>query len=223
MHNYKLIIFDWDGTLMDSVDRIVFSMQASATALSFTPPSYDQAKQIIGLSLSKAIQTLFPSANKEQVKLLTVQYKHQYVEVNTTPTPLFEHAFELLVNLKQDNKLLAVATGKGRGGLQRVWQASDTEHFFHASRCADESISKPDPDMINSLLKELNIQKHEAVMIGDTSFDLEMAQKAGVDSIGVTYGVHDEDVLSKYQPRAIVDSLAELYELLLNTSVKHKT
>ncbi|NQZ88120.1 MAG: HAD-IA family hydrolase [Colwellia sp.] len=223
MHNYKLIIFDWDGTLMDSVDRIVFSMQASATALSFTPPSYDQAKQIIGLSLSKAIQTLFPSANKEQVKLLTAQYKHQYVEVNTTPTPLFEHAFELLVNLKQDNKLLAVATGKGRGGLQRVWQASDTEHFFHASRCADESISKPDPDMINSLLKELNIQQHEAVMIGDTSFDLEMAQKAGVDSIGVTYGVHDEDVLSKYQPRAIVDSLAELYELLLNTSVKHKT
>jgi phosphoglycolate phosphatase len=223
MHTYKLVIFDWDGTLMDSVDRIVFSMQASAIALSFTPPSYDQAKQIIGLSLPKAIQTLFPSANEEQVTLLTAQYKHQYVAVNTTPTPLFEHALELLVNLKQESKLLAVATGKGRSGLQRVWQASDTEHFFHASRCADESISKPDPDMINSLLKELNIQKHEAVMIGDTSFDLEMAQRAGIDSIGVTYGVHDEEVLSQYQPRAIVDSLAELYELLLNTSVKHKT
>jgi phosphoglycolate phosphatase len=223
MHNYKLVIFDWDGTLMDSVDRIVFSMQASAIALSFTPPNYDQAKQIIGLSLPKAIQTLFPSADEEQVTLLTAQYKHQYVAVNTTPTPLFEHALELLVNLKQENKLLAVATGKGRGGLQRVWEASDTEHFFHASRCADESISKPDPDMINSLLKELNIEKHEAVMIGDTSFDLEMAQRAGVDSIGVTYGVHDEEVLSQYQPRVIVDSLAELYELLLNRPVKLKT
>jgi phosphoglycolate phosphatase len=220
MHNYKLVIFDWDGTLMDSVDRIVFSMQATAIALSFEPPSYDTAKQIIGLSLPKAIFTLFPNANEEQMQLLTAQYKHQYVEVNTTPTPLFKHSLELLVNLKQENKLLAVATGKARAGLQRVWQDSDTEHFFHASRCADESISKPDPDMINSLLKELNIEKHEAVMIGDTSYDLEMAQRAGVDSIGITHGVHDNKVLSQYQPRAIVDSLAELYMLLLNKPVK---
>ena len=95
MHNYKLVIFDWDGTLMDSVDRIVFSMQATAIALSFEPPSYDQAKQIIGLSLPTAILTLFPDANEEQVQLLTAQYKHQYVEVNTTPTPLFDHALEL--------------------------------------------------------------------------------------------------------------------------------
>jgi phosphoglycolate phosphatase len=217
MHNYKLVIFDWDGTLMDSVDRIVYSMQASAVALSFEPPSYQQAKQIIGLSLPKAIQTLFPSANVEQVQLLTAQYKHQYVEVNTTPTPLFKNALELLINLKQNNKLLAVATGKARAGLQRVWQESDTEHFFHASRCADESVSKPDPDMINGLLAELNIQAHEAVMIGDTSFDLEMAQRAGVDSIGVTYGVHDHMVLSKYQPKAIVDSLAELHQLLVKS------
>jgi len=220
MYTYKLVIFDWDGTLMDSVDRIVFSMQASAIALSFTPPSYEQAKQIIGLSLPKAIQTLFPSANEEQVKTLTAEYKHQYVDANTTPSPLFEHAHILLTHLKKENKLLAVATGKGRGGLQRVWQATETAHFFHASRCGDESISKPDPDMINSLLKELNIEKHQAVMIGDTSFDLEMAQMAGVDSIGVTHGVHNDEILSKYQPRAIVDSLAELYELLLNTPVK---
>jgi len=217
MQTYKLVIFDWDGTLMDSVDRIVYSMQASAVALSFEPPSYHQAKQIIGLSLPKAIQTLFPSANEEQVQILTAQYKYQYVEVNTTPTPLFNNALELLTQLKQENKLLAVATGKARAGLQRVWQVSDTEHFFIASRCADECVSKPDPDMINSLLTELNIKKHEAVMIGDTSFDLEMAQRAGVDSIGVTYGVHDTEVLSKYKPKAIVDSLAELHQLLLKS------
>ncbi|NQZ23799.1 MAG: HAD-IA family hydrolase [Colwellia sp.] len=217
MHTYKLVIFDWDGTLMDSVDRIVYSMQASAIALSFEPPSYQQAKQIIGLSLPKAIQTLFPSANEEQVEILTAQYKHQYVEVNTTPTPLFDNAIELLTQLKQEKKLLAVATGKARAGLQRVWQVTDTEHFFITSRCADECISKPDPDMINSLLAELNIQKNEAVMIGDTSFDLEMAQRAGIDSIGVTYGVHDIEVLTKYQPRAIVDSLAELHQLLIKS------
>jgi len=202
---------------MDSVDRIVYSMQASAIALSFEPPSYNQAKQIIGLSLPKAIQTLFPSADDEQVQILMAQYKHQYVEVNTTPTPLFNNALDLLTQLKQENKLLAVATGKARAGLKRVWQVSDTEHFFIASRCADECASKPDPDMINSLLNELNIKKHEAVMIGDTSFDLEMAQRAGVDSIGVTYGVHDSKVLSKFQPKAIVDSLVELQQLLTNS------
>jgi phosphoglycolate phosphatase len=192
-------------------------MQASAVALSFEPPSYDQAKQIIGLSLPKAIKTLFPNADEEQVQIITAQYKHQYVEVNNTPTPLFDNALELLAQLKQKNKLLAVATGKARAGLQRVWQVTDTEHFFIASRCADECVSKPDPDMINSLLNELNIKKHEAVMIGDTSFDLEMAQNAGVDSIGVTYGVHDIEVLSKYQPRAIVDSLVELHQLLIKS------
>lgn len=218
MHKYKLVIFDWDGTLMDSVDRIVFSMQASAVALSFEPPSYHQAKQIIGLSLPKAIKTLFPNANEEQVQLLTAQYKHQYVEVNNTPTPLFENALELLINLKQQDKLLAVATGKARAGLQRVWNVTDTEHFFHASRCADESESKPHPDMINSLLEELNIQKHETVMIGDTSFDLEMAQRAGVDSIGITHGVHDDEILAQFQPKAIVDSLAELHQLLIKKS-----
>ncbi len=217
MHTYKLVIFDWDGTLMDSVDRIVYSMQASAIELSFEPPGYHQAKQIIGLSLPKAIKTLFPSADEKQVEILMAQYKHQYVEVNTTPTPLFNNALELLTQLKQENKLLAVATGKARAGLQRVWQVSDTEHFFIASRCADECASKPAPDMINSLLTELNIKKHEAVMIGDTSFDLEMAQRAGIDSIGVTYGVHDTEVLSKYQPRAIVDSLAELHQLLIKS------
>lgn len=215
MHNYKLIIFDWDGTLMDSVARIVSAMQASAKVINVEVPTFDQAKQIIGLSLPKAIQVLFPNCTDEQEALLVEHYKHQYVELDTTPTPMFDHALNLLSALRNDNKLLAVATGKGRLGLQRVWQASNTEHFFHSSRCADESLSKPDPDMINSLLAELNIKSHEAVMIGDTSYDMEMAQRAGVDRIGVTFGVHDHQVLSQHQPKAIVDSLIELQRLLI--------
>ena len=215
MHNYKLIIFDWDGTLMDSVGRIVSSMQSSARVIDVEVPTFDQAKQIIGLSLPKAIQALFPDCTAEQETLLIAQYKHHYVEVDTTPTPLFEHALNLLNQLKSNDKLLAVATGKARAGLQRVWQASDTEHFFHASRCSDDSLSKPDPDMINGLLAELGIETHEAVMIGDTSYDMEMAQRAGVDRIGVTFGVHDYEILSQHQPRAIVNSLAELQHLLI--------
>jgi len=215
MHNYKLIIFDWDGTLMDSVARIVYSMQASARIINMEVPTFEQAKQIIGLSLPKAIPILFPNCTNEQEILLVEQYKHHYVEINTTPTPMFANALNLLSELKENNKLLAVATGKARAGLQRVWHASGTEHFFHASRCADESLSKPNPDMINSLLAELDIKAHEAVMIGDTSYDMEMAQRAGVDRIGVTFGVHDQLVLSQHQPMAIVDSLADLQRLLI--------
>lgn len=203
---------------MDSVARIVSSIQASAKLINIEAPTFEQAKQIIGLSLPKAIQVLFPSCTPEQEILLIEQYKYHYVKVDTTPTPMFANASNLLTELKRNNKLLAVATGKARAGLQRVWHASDTAHFFHASRCADESLSKPDPDMINSLLAELEIKAHEAVMIGDTSYDMEMAQRAGVDRIGVTFGVHDVHTLSRHQPRAIVDSLVELQQLLVGKS-----
>jgi phosphoglycolate phosphatase len=143
------------------------------------------------------------------------QYKYQYVTADITPTPLFDNAETLLTALKVENKLLAVATGKGRVGLQRVFTETNTEHYFHASRCAGEAHSKPDPQMVLSLLAELNVLPEHAVMIGDTSHDMGMAQAAGIDRIGVTLGVHDRDVLMRYQPKAIVDSLAELHQLLL--------
>ena len=216
MKNYKLVIFDWDGTLMDSVGRIVSSMQAAARTANLPIPSDLDAKQIIGLSLPKAIEILFPQRTEQQETFLLAQYKHQYIEVNTTPTPLFDNALNLLTRLKSTDKLLAVATGKGREGLQRVWKTTDTEQYFHTSRCADEAHSKPDPQMLQSLLAELNIEAEQAVMIGDTSHDLEMARRAGVDSIGITLGVHDKEVLSQYQPKAIVDSLFELETLLLS-------
>jgi phosphoglycolate phosphatase len=216
MRSYKLIIFDWDGTLMDSVGRIVSSMQAAAKSAKLSIPSDHDAKQIIGLSLPKAIEILFPKRTEAQAEFLIAQYKLQYVELNTTPTPLFDNALNLLTRLRTTDKLLAVATGKGREGLQRVWQVTDTEQYFHTSRCADEAHSKPDPQMLHSLLTELNIEAKQAVMIGDTSHDLEMARRAGVDSIGITLGVHDKDVLSQYQPKAIVDSLFELETLLIS-------
>ena len=130
-------------------------------------------------------------------------------------TYLFANATNLLAQLKQHNKLLAVATGKGREGLNRVLNVSATSAFFNTTRCAGEMPSKPDPTMLNSILDELNIAPHQAVMIGDTSHDLKMAQNAGIDSIGVTFGVHDRDVLSLYKPKAIVDSLVELKQYLL--------
>jgi phosphoglycolate phosphatase len=215
MANYKLVIFDWDGTLMDSVGRIVSSMQAAASFCQLNIPTATEVKEIIGLSLPIALERLFPSGTEDEFLLMLEQYKYQYVEGDNTPTPLFDNALTLLSALKVDNKLLAVATGKGRQGLQRVFTDTDTEHFFNASRCGGEALSKPDPQMILSLLEELNILPEHAVMIGDTSHDMAMAQAAGVDRIGITLGVHDRAVLNRYQPKAIVDSLSELQQLLL--------
>lgn len=215
MIDYKLVIFDWDGTLMDSVSRIVFSMQAAAHHCQLDMPTETQVKDIIGLSLPIALETLFPNGSKAQLTAMFEQYKFQYVEGDNIPTPLFDNALSLLTALKDNNKLLAVATGKGRQGLQRVFFESQTEHFFHASRCADEAKSKPDPQMVLSLLTELGVSPEQAVMIGDTCYDMQMAQMAGIDRIGITLGVHDREILDRYQPKAIVDSLAELHQLLL--------
>lgn len=215
MDQYKLVIFDWDGTLMDSIARIVSSIQASAQHCQLAIPTVQSVKEIIGLSLPKALNILFPGASSADMAVLRAQYKYHYVEADLTPSPLFEHALTLLTALKSENKLLAVATGKGRAGLQRIFSVTQTEHFFNASRCADEARSKPDPQMLLSLLAELNINAEQAVMVGDTSHDMKMAQAAGIDSIGITLGVHNREILTQYQPIAIVDSLAQLQQLLL--------
>ncbi|WP_019027882.1 HAD-IA family hydrolase [Colwellia piezophila] len=213
--DYKLVVFDWDGTLMDSIGRIVSSIQAAAGHCQLTIPTVRAVKDIIGLSLPKALGLLFPNSAEDKIKAMVEQYKYQYVEGDNTPTPLFEGAEQLLMALKASDKLLAVATGKGRKGLQRVFYATQTEHFFHASRCADETNSKPHPQMLLSLLTELNVSPEQAVMVGDSHHDMKMAQAAGIDSIGITLGVHSRDVLQNYQPIAIVDSLAELQQILL--------
>jgi len=215
MKRYKLIIFDWDGTLMDSVERIVSSMQSAAKIVGLTIPTAHDVKQIIGLSIEEALRLLFSGVTDKQIEAMRLQYKYQYIDGDNTPTPLFDNAMNLLEVLKQDNKYLAVATGKGRDGLNRVLDVSATGDYFHTTRCAGEMPSKPDPEMLNSILAELDIAAHEAIMIGDTSHDLKMAQNAGIASIGVTYGVHSKQVLEQYAPIAVVHSLTELQHVLL--------
>ena len=215
MKKYKLVIFDWDGTLMDSVGRIVSSMRSAAEQANLNIPTEDAVKNIIGLSLPEATNILFPLCTEQEAMQLLVFYKDHYVSRDSTPSPLFSHALLLLQQLKDNHQLLAVATGKGRNGLERVMAETDTKSYFTASKCADESESKPSPDMVLQLLEQLNINRQEAVMIGDTVHDMSMARNAGIDRIGVTMGVHDREALSEFQPVAIVDSLFELAPILL--------
>ncbi|WP_278381537.1 HAD-IA family hydrolase [Pseudoalteromonas distincta] len=210
---YKLVIFDWDGTVMDSVTKIVNCIRSSAESLNLVSPSDEAIKNIIGMSLEKAIDVLFPD-NAAQHQALIKGYKHQY-SVNTTPTPVFDNVVSVLGALKEQGIVLAVATGKGRDGLDRLLEQSKLRHFFSATRTSDEAQSKPSPDMLYQLLEELGISAQEAVMIGDTQIDMTMAKAAGMDRIGVTMGVHNAQQLNELSPVATVDNYLQLQQVLL--------
>ena len=205
---YQLIIFDWDGTLMDSLDKIVVCMQAAAKQMQQAIPSEQSVKNIIGLSLLNAVQHLFPKLLLNEQQALVVVYREQYHLHQNIETPLYPGIKTLLTTLKEQGYLLAVATGKGRNGLDNMLAQSGTSDLFSATICADEAHSKPDPLMLDMLLQQLQVEPSEALMIGDSSYDLAMAQQAGIASLGVSYGVHDVQKLIQFSPIMILDNLA---------------
>lgn len=218
MKEYQLIIFDWDGTLMDSVGRIVSSMQKAAQASHLAVPPASSVKDIIGLSLQVSMQRLFPQASDEQHNSAIQHYRNYYKHLDDTPTPVFSGINRMMQQLHASGKLLAVATGKSRNGLERVLVETDMSALFCARRGADDAKSKPDPLMLQQILDELNMPTQSAVMVGDSVHDLAMAKAIGMDSIGVTWGVHDKGMLEHHQPVAIVDTVAELHQRLSGSS-----
>ena len=213
---YKLVIFDWDGTLMDSADKIVNCMQLAAKQCDMPIPTYEEVGHIIGISLKPAIMQLFSITDSELGDRLVQAYKEAFVSVDVTPCPLFPDVEELLSNLKTAGCTLAVATGKARRGLDRAWKQTNTGVFFSASRTADEAQSKPSPDMLLQLLDELGFEASDAVMIGDTTYDMQMAKTIGMDRIGVSYGVHAQVHLEALEPVALVHSIKELQAALFD-------
>jgi phosphoglycolate phosphatase len=210
--NKTLIIFDWDGTLMDSIGLIVESMQVAGEAHGFTIT--DQAvKAIIGLSLSNGIDILYPSATAAQKLAIQHSYSEHYI-ANSHRTPLFAGIEAMLITLRQKGKQLAVATGKKRRGLERVLQASNSQHYFEITRCADESGSKPDPQMLNDILENTQQQIADAVFIGDSIYDIQMANQLGMTSIAVNYGTAASADLAAQQPSYQVDTPQALAALL---------
>lgn len=207
---YRLVIFDWDGTLMDSTGRIVQCLAAAAAdvALPALPP--ERLASIIGLGLYEAIRDLYPAATDERVEAMRQCYATHFIAAEQVPSPLFPGALATLETLGAAGVMLAVATGKSRKGLDRVWGHTQLGRHFHASRCADETYSKPHPAMVQELLAEFDCTPAQALVVGDTAFDMEMAARAGVDRIGVTYGAHPVEKLQPYAPLAMLDRIDAL-------------
>lgn len=207
-----LIIFDWDGTLMDSIGLIVESMHIAGEAHGFR--TTDQAvKDIIGLSLMHGIEILYPQASEAQKLAIQQSYAEYYIP-NSHRTPFFAPIENMLLTLKQQDKQLAVATGKKRKGLDRVLEASASHHYFTITRCADESGSKPDPQMLRDILDYTKQSISQAVFIGDSIYDIQMANRLGMTSIAVNYGTASSSELAAEQPTYQVDTPQELVALL---------
>lgn len=213
-NNYSFIIFDWDGTLMDSTARIVSSMQATAREVQLPEPSEAAVKSIIGLSMKAVMDKMFPTADEKLRQELFEIYRYQYVEGDKTPTPLFKGTLALLEWLKSQQIPIAIATGKARAGLQRVLKEVELTDYFDFSICADEAESKPHPEMVEYLLKQSNKQPTDALILGDSVHDMKMANNAGVASVAVTSGANTYSELDIHQPKAILPSVCHLQEWL---------
>ncbi len=214
MKSWELVIFDWDGTLADSVSSIVLAMQQAAAAIQVPVPAAVEVREIIGLGLPEAINQLFPGLPEARYPDLRAAYAESYIAQHAR-IPLFPGVVEMLEALRQQGVRMAVATGKSRLGLDRALNASGMAEFFHATRCADEGPGKPEPDMTHYLLSQLDVAAGSAVLVGDTAHDLEMARRAGLAAVGVGWGAHDVPRLQAYNPLLVASTVAELHECLV--------
>ena len=218
MKQFPLLVFDWDGTLVDSIKRIVTSLQYASKQTVKTDISASQARDVIGLGLMEAIAKLHPELDEKhqftELENIADAYRQHYIFDNTVPAPLFSGVNKLLDNLKSEGYTLAISTGKGRAGLQQSIDEHNVAKYFSTTRCAGENKSKPHPEMLHEILNELNFSTEEALMIGDSEHDLKMANNANIKCIGVTHGVHDEKTLKKHNPLICLGDITELSDYL---------
>lgn len=210
---FDLVVFDWDGTLIDSTATIARSIMAAAADLGLPVPDFEQASHVIGLGLADALARAVPSLPPERAMEFSARYRYHYFAAEDT-LELFTGAREFIVALRDSGAQLAVATGKSSKGLERALVATGLGPMFDATRCADQTHPKPHPAMLLELSEELEVPAARMLMIGDTTHDLGMAQAAEVAAIGVTYGAHPRDQLAAYRPLALAESVAQLRALL---------
>lgn len=211
---YSLVVFDWDGTLMDSTHSIVAAIQGACRDLELPVPSASQASWVIGLSLESALRRAVPELTNAQLPRFLERYRVHYL-LRDPELRLFDCIRELLAELAARDVLAAVATGKSRVGLDRALAASNLAGAFKATRCADETFSKPNPAMLFEIMEQLDVAPDRVVMIGDTSHDIQMAANAGVHAVGVTYGAHSRKELEDAAPQVLLDSVQQLHDWLM--------
>ncbi len=209
---FELLVFDWDGTLMDSVAHIVASMENAITDLELTMLPHDVLRDVIGLGLGEAIERLYPAVTAELRQQLADRYRYHYLADD--PCFPFDGAEEVLRELNRQGYFMAVATGKGRRGLDRVLDSTGFRSLFDITRCADETRSKPHPQMLQEIMDMLGVEPANTLMIGDTEYDLQMANNAGAVPLGVSYGVHAVERLHAYSPNDCLDAIRQLPEWL---------
>ena len=213
--NFDLIAFDWDGTLFDSTQIIVRSIQAAVADVGGTVPSDTAASYVIGLGLMEALAHAAPDVPESRYPELGQRYRHHY-GVHQNDISLFDGVLPLLAELKARGHLLTVATGTSRRGLDEALHAVELKGRFDGSRTADETAGKPHPRMLNELMREFDVAPERTLMIGDTTHDLQMALNAGCASVGVSYGAHEPAAFDVLRPRMVAHSVAELQRWLLD-------
>jgi phosphoglycolate phosphatase len=216
--DYDLLIFDWDGTLADSIGRIVEAMHRSAERAGYALCSDEAVKGIIGLALPEAISTLYPHLDQPEVMAFRQHYADIYMALDTQPSPLYPGVVEALESFRADGYRLAVATGKARRGLDRVLVANGWEAFFDVTRAADETMGKPHPRMLEEILAHCQVPASRALMVGDSSFDLLMARNAGMHSVAVGHGALSLEALSVYEPQLSIQHFSQLQAWLGRTA-----
>ena len=210
---YPFVIFDWDGTLADSTAVIKRALQRAAEDLGYPIPTDAQAAFIIGMGLRPALEHAIPTLREEDLTRLTDRFRHHFI-AGENEIVLFDGVPEMLAALQARGHSLAVATGKSRKGLNRAFDTLGLREYFVASRCADEGFSKPHPGMLHALFDMTGMNASDAVMIGDTTHDLQLAENAGTAAIGVTYGAHERALLEAHRPLTLVDSVSALQSFL---------
>lgn len=209
MPAYDLIVFDWDGTLMDSTALIASCLQCACRDIELEAPSDEAARFVIGLGLADTLKHVAPGLDAERKARLIDRYRLHFLD-REAQAPLFDGVPELVRDLAASGRRLAVATGKARRGLERALEKTGLKPYFEATRCGDEGFTKPHPDMLLKLLEATGVEARHAVMIGDTTHDLELAANAGVDAVAVLYGAHSTELLDTRNAVARCGSVSEL-------------
>jgi phosphoglycolate phosphatase len=208
---YRLLIFDWDGTLADSAAQIVGAMQAAILGLGLPPREDAAIRELIGLGLNEGLQRLYPELELQALRALLDGYRAKWLAEGAGEAPLFAGALAALQELHGVGFRLAIATGKSRRGLDRsLAHHSELARLLINSRCADESASKPDPLMLRQLLDEEGIEPEQALMIGDTEYDMAMARAIGMPGLGVACGVHEAGRLLRSGAHGVIEAVAGL-------------